>query len=318
MVASNLACHLIAKIYCQNKSNSVLFAQIIKTSSGRLRYSMQNKILSHPGLQHSQDIVRICSPLKQMNISYFAHVNVNNDGEFSALSNNAAFTEHYLNAEYYNADIHLAGSNKFGRYIIWDMIERCGLSEKMHIDASQFGVRHTFTIIKENPHGKDYYHFATHKPGRSINQVYLANLDLLEIFIEYFKETIHQSKQLVSAYDLKFDIDLNAKGYTVKEASVLNKLQKSRQLFQNSLHAVNQKEYFDATSLISPDSFLVSNREWECLQWLIRGKNAPEIAQLLEISKRTVEKHLSNVKTKLGCETLFELGYKLHDILNKN
>ena len=42
-------------------------------------------------------------------------------------------------------------------------------------------------------------------------------------------------------------------------------------------------------------------RELECLFYFVRGMTATKIANVLHISKRTVETHLSHIKTKLGC-----------------
>lgn len=60
----------------------------------------------------------------------------------------------------------------------------------------------------------------------------------------------------------------------------------------------------------------LSIRECECLFYLIRGETAAEIAKRLFISKRTVEKHIVNIKHKWDCrkkseviEKAIELGY---------
>ena len=45
-----------------------------------------------------------------------------------------------------------------------------------------------------------------------------------------------------------------------------------------------------------------SNRENEVLQWMVEGKRNAEIAQLLSISKRTVEKHVAAVLAGFGVE----------------
>ncbi|RUR70358.1 LuxR family transcriptional regulator [Variovorax guangxiensis] len=44
-------------------------------------------------------------------------------------------------------------------------------------------------------------------------------------------------------------------------------------------------------------------REGEVMHWLARGKTDAEIAALLQISPRTVHKHLQHVYVKLGVET---------------
>jgi DNA-binding CsgD family transcriptional regulator len=47
----------------------------------------------------------------------------------------------------------------------------------------------------------------------------------------------------------------------------------------------------------------VTRREAEILYWIGRGKTDPEIARLLSISPRTVQKHIEHIFAKLGVET---------------
>lgn len=44
----------------------------------------------------------------------------------------------------------------------------------------------------------------------------------------------------------------------------------------------------------------LSQREQECLFLLIRGKSSREIGEILQISRRTAETHINNIKNKLG------------------
>ena len=76
--------------------------------------------------------------------------------------------------------------------------------------------------------------------------------------------------------------------------------------------------------LVSGDSFLcdverfyisepnselyLTKRELECVCWMRQGKTAEEVAIILGISKRTVEQHITSMKKKFGCTTLFQLG----------
>src|SRR3989338_8040869 len=58
-------------------------------------------------------------------------------------------------------------------------------------------------------------------------------------------------------------------------------------------------------------SLYLTVREYECVDYLIRGKTAEEIAIILNISKRTVETHVQNIKRKMNCYNQFRLGYLL-------
>ncbi len=67
---------------------------------------------------------------------------------------------------------------------------------------------------------------------------------------------------------------------------------------------INQRSYYFGKTL--KDSGL-TNREIECLFYIVRGKTANQIADILFISKRTVESHMTNMKSKLGCLTKADL-----------
>jgi len=58
----------------------------------------------------------------------------------------------------------------------------------------------------------------------------------------------------------------------------------------------------------------LSPREHECSYFLLKGKSAKEIAQVLGLSYRTVELHLMNIKRKLGCRKVSALVVKLIDL----
>jgi DNA-binding CsgD family transcriptional regulator len=51
----------------------------------------------------------------------------------------------------------------------------------------------------------------------------------------------------------------------------------------------------------------LSYREAECVVHLLRGRSLKGIAKVLDLSPRTVEFYLKNVKRKLECRTKFEL-----------
>ena len=55
----------------------------------------------------------------------------------------------------------------------------------------------------------------------------------------------------------------------------------------------------------------LTEREFECVGYLTRGKTAEEMSIILNISKRTVETHIQNIKRKMNCFNQFRLGYLL-------
>src|SRR6202044_3355322 len=54
----------------------------------------------------------------------------------------------------------------------------------------------------------------------------------------------------------------------------------------------------------------LNDREIEVLTWVARGKTSAEIAQILDLSKRTVDFHTDNARAKLGAATRTEAAIK--------
>ncbi len=64
---------------------------------------------------------------------------------------------------------------------------------------------------------------------------------------------------------------------------------------------------FDISSNKTWDGKTVSKREIECAYCLVDGLSAKESAKKMNISHRTVEKYIENLKTKLKCRNQKEL-----------
>lgn len=62
----------------------------------------------------------------------------------------------------------------------------------------------------------------------------------------------------------------------------------------------------------------LSKREAQCLQLTIRGQSAKQIGYTLQISRRTVEEYLNNIKLKLGVFSKAELIEKVMNFLMPN
>lgn len=65
-----------------------------------------------------------------------------------------------------------------------------------------------------------------------------------------------------------------------------------------------------ARAEIWPQAVELNDREIETLTWAARGKTSAEIARLLSLSKRTVDFHIENARTKLGVSTRIQAAVK--------
>jgi DNA-binding NarL/FixJ family response regulator len=65
-----------------------------------------------------------------------------------------------------------------------------------------------------------------------------------------------------------------------------------------------------ARNEVWPKLAMLNDREIEALTWAARGKTSAEIAGLIGLSKRTIDFHLDNARTKLGAATRTEAAIK--------
>lgn len=248
------------------------------------------KILqNHPTFLHARDISQICQPLKAIEIDYFSHIMIDKTGKFSAIGTCPEFAELYFTKKYYNFDIHRSPIQQEQRYIIWDYMVRDLKLDEVYEDFKSFSLGHSFTISAQDKDGcKHFYDFSATLGNERINQSWMRNLDALKWFILYFNEQIHASSTLKNAYNIKFIMSEDEQAPTDQNIDPLS-LKINRIYFSHNTY--------------------LTLREFQCLHWLSEGKTFDEISLVLAITTRTVKAHISNIKQKLACKSLFQLGY---------
>lgn len=136
----------------------------------------------------------------------------------------------------------------------------------------------------------------------------LNGLDAAEVL----KESLSQTKVLIfsmheSAEFVKNAVQAGASGYILKDTT-------SEEVYQAIKTVAKGKSYFSssiAQVLIQqpqkPDNQRLTTREQVILSYIAKGKSSKEVAQVLDISFRTVEAHRRNIKSKLNIDSLAEL-----------
>lgn len=166
------------------------------------------------------------------------------------------------------------------------------------------------------------------KPDLLILDIRMPNLTGIEVveklrsqnnLVKIVMLSMHESEE----YVLK-SIKAGADGYLLKGSS--------KEEFLKALHTVSEGgKYFsgDISSILigqltHPNSFaegkqqpteemLITKREKEILSLLLSGKGNKEIAEALDISKRTAEVHRFNLMKKLKVKNLIELSNKANE-----
>jgi DNA-binding CsgD family transcriptional regulator len=250
-------------------------------------------IKNHPSLLYAEDLKEICKPLQNLGITYFAHVIIDEKNKFSALGMQPDFVKIYYEKKYYNFDIHRSQISQQANYIFWDMMQREPEMEKLYDDFNSFSLGHSFTIVHHIDGCQHCFHFSADLANESINNTYLQNLDFLKKFILYFKEKVNMHRGLKKAHEIKSNMQ-------VKEESSWN----------NNIDLSIDRVY------LSHDKYLTL-REFQCLHWLTSGKTMEEISIHLSISLRTMKAHIEQIKKKLNCSNLFQLGM-IYQIMRAN
>jgi DNA-binding CsgD family transcriptional regulator len=92
---------------------------------------------------------------------------------------------------------------------------------------------------------------------------------------------------------------LDARDYTERDRTVFRMLGPH---FVQALVAAEERTARKHAEEKPLPSLGLTQREGQIGQWLARGRTNPEIAKILEMKPRTVEKHVENILVKLGVE----------------
>ena len=261
-----------------------------------MSYDAKKIIKQHPCFTHADDFSLLCQPLGQLGICYFGHVRVYNDNRFACFSSSPEYLNRWLELDYYNFDAHMLTPASKEQYIIWDTLERRGISKHLYEDFMTTGFGHIFSIIQQDDSYKDTYFFATKLGCDAINGQYMQHVEQLKSFICYFQNKVNRNKSLMLGYDLKTKLDVESGGYLVETPPE----------FAKTSSIINNNE-INRIYIPGKDAYL-TRQEMNCLHWLSLGKTAKETASILSITPRTVKAHIANIKEKLGCHSQFQLG----------
>jgi DNA-binding CsgD family transcriptional regulator len=259
----------------------------------------------HPSIIHAAELAQLCAPLKIIDITTFSHLRVFNNNQLTVQCNHPQFLLNYLHKKYYAADpcVNINPEpTDIGEYILWDTVHCGGKTAEMLADSTSFDFKHVFTIIKKHKEFTDFYHFGTHLSNPAIHQLYINNLDLLDRFITFFSAHVQQSKSLSHAYDLVLNaVQTSSAVELIAPKGLLSHQQSPRQMLLQKLMSSEQRK--------------LTTHEIQCMELIIEGKTAKEIARILGLSYRTVEDRTHSLKEKFNAKNKTELVVKL---LGKN
>ncbi|WP_192347053.1 response regulator transcription factor [Algoriphagus sp. Y33] len=189
-----------------------------------------------------------------------------------------------------------------------------------------------FQVIDEASDGIEALEvIALQNPDLLIVDIRMPRMNGLEVVKEMSKRFPHVKKLVLSMHDSEEyvveAIQAGADGYLLKGSSkseflkALHTISVGGKFFAGDVSAyiinnfVNGKAKTPSRSDAIPEELAnLTNREKQILELILEGKGNNEIADTLEISKRTAEVHRFNLMKKMNVKNLVELTTKSREL----
>jgi DNA-binding CsgD family transcriptional regulator len=250
-----------------------------------------------------KEVSFICKPLHLLGIHYFHFIRSFNDNSRISLSNNRAFSEHYYKKKFYlrPAVDKKPNGNKSASYL-WISLNNKAVFQDLR---SLFDIDNGITIVRSFSCYSDYYYFGSSPENIEINNFYLEKYQMLERFIAYFIDSasglINKAKKNRIVIPFTQGLITPNKTCHPKEDDII-------QVFIGNTPI---KKYRVCDGIREN---IFSPRQMDCIFGILDGKTAKDISREHNLSVRTIENYISNLKIKLSCDKKNELIKKLKNL----
>jgi DNA-binding CsgD family transcriptional regulator len=266
----------------------------------------------HPCLKHHDAYTQVSSPLEKLGVKFFGYTAVDALNRAYCLGSEANYASQYLQREHVAKDIQYFDDEASQKpsYLFWDYANLTNDEKKVYRLAHEHKQGHTLTITKHTKLMTHCYHFSGHIDDENINQRFLEEMDFLHSFIDYFDHCLTHIPEISSIY--KHPINVLDK--TSKHDVIL---------INNDPRALDLDEATSSIRFKNFSSYYLTEKERACLYWMQFGKSFPMIAEIMDLSVKSIERHVSSIKRKYECYSLYQLGQKvaatgMNDLLEKS
>ena len=250
---------------------------------------------NHHVLNSSQYVQEICDPvLESIGITYFNYIKIyNNDCSRELLTNNVYWIDHFYKNSLYNSvgavDVeHLLPKG----YFLWSEMDE---KDPIYLQGRDFfNIDHGISFVIKRSDVTYLYIFASKKERHEINNFYVSNIDLLQRFIHYFTDKaqniIKESEKHRIYLPKPQEINLDR----------VNNIFVSNQLRKQFLSTTKVNRYF---LLNTSDDLYLTAKQAQCASLLTKGFTSKQMAKAMNISYRTVEGYVLDIKHKIQDKT---------------
>ncbi len=188
----------------------------------------------------------------------------------------------------------------------------------------------SFEVIAEAHNGKQALEIIpTYQPDMLIVDIRMPEMtgnELVRIVSKQFPKIKTLILSMHDAHEYVMEaIEAGADGYMLKGSSkvellkALDTISNGGKYFSGDVSSIlihnlnHQKNSSSTPNKISENKFNLSKRERQVLSIILKGKSNKEIAEELEVSRRTAEVHRYNLMKKLNVKNLIELSNKARE-----
>ncbi|WP_133131223.1 helix-turn-helix transcriptional regulator [Legionella yabuuchiae] len=261
-------------------------------------------------LECSQWVKELCDPiLSPVGISYFNYIKIyHQDCSRELLTNRPDWISHFYKHALYNSagaiDVeHLLPKG----YFLWSELD---VKDPIYLQGRDFfDIDHGISFVIKRDDVTYLYIFAANQSQHEVNNFYIRNIDLLHHFIHYFND----SGQALIQHAEKNRI------YLPKPQTIL-----PRDVGPVRLNNEAKIQFFEATKinryflLNESDDLYLTSKQADCAALLIMGYSSKEIAKKMELSYRTVEGYVLEIKKKIQEKIGYISRDKLIEILSQS
>jgi len=245
-------------------------------------------------LQYSLEMIKNISTVSDffttpLGLTTFGYKRVYPNGQYLFLSTNQDWLKyHYQNVKdhgaFFGEAMDTAHLNRSYR-VLWPSTHHDHFLDALN----HFGMWHGMNFYKWRGDYLELWTFSTSCDRGGISQIYLNTLPYFEDFIHYFNL---KCSEIISIKDEKKLACLEQCLSTPARKTSSNP----------PLSEIINQIKIDKFLINAPNGLItLTKRESECLKLLGTGKSAKEVAAILEISPRTVEYYVNQIKEKTGC-----------------
>ncbi len=232
-------------------------------------------------------------------ISFVGYFKIFADGSYLNICNDLTWQEYFVNK------VHSHGAN-FQRAVentpqtgpckfLWPQ----KLDDPVFNALFSFNIWNGLSIYSRGDNCIESWTFASHPEHDQVLQLYLNNPFIFDAFGTY---AMQKDRQLFDDNPTHRGCFKEGINLYSKENGVSDSLVEKIPLLRGGIMNATGQYMF------------LSKREVDCLKLLVQGKTAQQVGEILDLSKRTVEYYLDNIKNKAGYRKKSEILEKFYGL----